>query len=709
MQSHNDMNVAPSVAAGGAQHMDDALELLLQRLWQRAKELKYLLLFVVAATILLGVAVTLLQSPQYEASARIEISRLDAGATGQDDLRLDMQVRDNQYYETQYELLQSRFLADRVVEAENFAQDPVFREAFDIEESDLSPRALGGLVRSTISVVPIEGSQLVDIVSTSPSAEISARIANAWAEQFLAANYDKRFGDTQLARDRLENQLAELRVALEESEAELAAYANENEIVVLNSSATETGEQTAGQETLSTSQLSALNEALIAASLRRIEARSALDAERSNAEVDSALALRSRRAEAEAQLANLRTTLGPANPRVQALEAEIASLERSISSEGGVMNSARQAAYERALREEAELRERFNTARGRYLAEQNLGTEYGILRREVDTNRELYDALLQRYTELGVGEAGSNNMTMIERATPPGSPSGPSLTRNLLIALILATILSLAIVYLADFFDRSLRHISQIRQQLGLQVLGAIPRAQTDDMVEELQDPKSQLTEAYGSSRTTMLSALPSGARRVIMLTSTRPAEGKTISSLALSRSLQRVGKRVVLLDLDMRRAGLSRLLGQSAKVKGLSELLSGSMTQPNIMHLEEHGIDFIPSGSIPSDSGDLIARGGLKSLVADLEQQYDYVIIDSPPVLGLADAVEIGHLAGGVIYVMQANETSIYAIRNALARLRQPGVDIIGALVTKVDHRNDEYGYGSEYGYGYTYESTTS
>jgi len=709
MQSPNDMSVAPAGSTAGVQHMDDALELLLQRLWQRAKELKYQLLFVAAATILLGVAFTLLQTPQYDASARIEISRIDAGAAGSDDLRFDMQMRDRQYYETQYELLDSRFLAERVVEAENFAQDAVFRDAFGLDESNLSPRALAGLVGSTITVTPIENSQLVDIVSTTPSAEISARIANAWAEQFLEANYEKRFGDTQLARERLEGQLAELRIALEESEAELANYANENEIVVLNSAATETGEQRGGQETLSTSQLSALNEALIAASLRRIEARSALEAERSASDVDSAAALRSRRAEAEAQLANLRTTLGPANPRVQALEAEIESLEASITSEGGVMNSARQAAYERALREEAELRDRFNTARGRYLAEQNLGTEYGILRREVDTNRELYDALLQRYTELGVGEAGTNNMTLIEPATAPGSPSGPSLTRNLLIAVILALLLSMAIVYLADFFDRSLRHISQIRQQLGLPVLGAIPRSDTDDMVEELHDPKSQLTEAYGSSRTSLLSALPADARRVVMLTSTRPAEGKTISSLALSRSLQRVGKRVVLLDLDMRRAGLSRLLGVTAKTQGLSEYLGGSVTKPNILHLEDHGIDFISSGSLPSDSGDLIARGGLKRLVDQLEQEYDYVVIDSPPVLGLADAVEIGHLAGGVIYVMQANETSVYAIRNALARLRQPGVHIVGALVTKVDQRNDEYGYGSEYGYGYSYESSST
>ncbi|WP_338242942.1 GumC family protein [Aurantiacibacter hainanensis] len=705
MQFQNDMSVVRNGADAGVQQMDDALQLLIQRLWQRAKELKYVLLFVVAATILLGIAVTLLQSPQYNASSRIEISRIDVGSAGTEDLSFDMQIRDRQYYETQYELLGSRFLAERVVEDENLAQDPYFREAFGVEESDVSPRTLANMVQNAVTIVPIENSQLVDIVATTSSPDLSARIANSWAEQFLAANYDKRFGDTQLARERLENQLAELRVALEESEAELASYSTENEIVVLNSPATETGQQQTGQETLSTSQLSALNQALIDASLRRIEARSALEAERGNAEVDSAAALRSRRAEAEAQLANLRTSLGPQNPRVMALEAEIESLDRSISSEGGVMSSARQAAYERALREESELRERFEAARGRYLAEQNLGTEYGILRREVDTNRELYDALLQRYTELGVGEAGTNNMTLIERATPPAQPSGPSLVRNLLVALIVALVLSMAIVYLSDFFDRSLRHIAQIRQQLGLPVIGAIPANEGEDMMQGLVDPKSQITEAYASSRTSMLGLLPDDGRKSVMLTSTRPAEGKTISSLALARSLQRVGKRVVLLDLDMRRAGLSRLLGITAKTNGLSELLSGAVSEPNIVHLDGHGVDFIPSGSLPSDSGDLIARGTLKQLVRQLEKQYDFVIIDSPPVLGLADAVEIGHVAGSVIFVMQANETSIYAIRNALARLRQPGIDILGALVTKVDQRNDEYGYGGKYGYGYSYE----
>ena len=154
MQSQLDMSAAPGGASYGygAPHFDDALELLLARLWARAKELKYVLLFVVAGTILLGVAVTLLQTPQYNASARIEISRIDAGSDASEDLRFDMQMRDRQYYETQYELLRSRFLAERVADAENFAQDPDFREAFGLDEGNVSPRAAANRIRSTITI-----------------------------------------------------------------------------------------------------------------------------------------------------------------------------------------------------------------------------------------------------------------------------------------------------------------------------------------------------------------------------------------------------------------------------------------------------------------------------------------------------------------------------------------------------------------------------
>ena len=402
-------------------------------------------------------AYLMLHAGQYEATARIEIVEVPEGeAVGQSP---------QQYYQQQYRLLEAPFLAERVVMTEALARDAGFHADFGLDASQATPVALAQLVASTVTIEPIANSQLVDIVATTPSAQSSARIANAWAEQFLAANYEKRFGDNRLARERLEARLEERRVALEEAEAELAAYANENGIVVLDSAEDDSEQPARGPETLTTSQLSALNQALTEASLRRIEARSALEAERREGDIEGVAALRSRRAEAAAQLAGMRATLGDRNPQVQALEAEIESLDRSLDSDSALQAADRQADYELALREEAELRERFDAARANYLAEQNLGAEYGILRRAVDTNRELYEAMLQRYTRLDAdqSEAGTNNIALIERARPPRSPAGPSLGWSLPLAVLVAALLASAVACLVDYLQSRPRRAARMR------------------------------------------------------------------------------------------------------------------------------------------------------------------------------------------------------------------------------------------------------
>ena len=233
-----------------------------QRLAQRAFELRYWLLGIVAAAVTLAILATVLQDPQYLASSRIEISRVDAGATQIEGVAIDVEDRDRQYYETQYVLLRSRFLAERVVEAENLTQDRAAIEALGYPET-ASPSAeqLARNLLGHVQVEPIPQSNLVDISVRSGGAATSSKLANAWAEQFIRANYDKRFGDTQDARRRLERQLAEQRERLEISEAALISYANENGIVVLQRGASGDSEG-GGQQTLVETRLSQLNEAL---------------------------------------------------------------------------------------------------------------------------------------------------------------------------------------------------------------------------------------------------------------------------------------------------------------------------------------------------------------------------------------------------------------------------------------------------------------
>ncbi|MEL1251361.1 GumC family protein [Aurantiacibacter gilvus] len=686
MQSGPDLSTVPGDPSHGygAQQVVGPTRLLLRRLRTRAWRLKYLLFLLTLGCLLGFVAAAHLQGPQYSATARIEIDPLGAGTPDGSPPGEAEQARDRQYFQTQYELLQSGFIAERVAGAENAAADAAFRRALDLRASDPSPRVLAGRIADTIAIEPVPGSTLVDIVATTPVPEVSSRIANAWAAQFLETNLEKRFGNNRDARDRLASQLATQREALEASETRLAEFASENGIVVLEAQSDEAMGQQAGAETLSTTQLATLNEALIAATLRRVRARSALDAKPAGNEIDRLADLRSRRAEAANRLAELRGTLGDANPRVQALEAEIESLDRAIESDNGGENPASdlQAAYEDALRQENQLREQLDALRDGFVDGQGSVTEYGILRREVDSNRELYEALLQRQAEVSASAAGTNNMRMVAPAVPPSAPSGLTMERAVSLALVVAAILSLATVGLAERLDRRLRDARQVQRHLGLSVVGEIPQDESGDLRSALRQPRSYLATAYAAARDGALSALPDHARRVLLLTSAAAGEGKSASALGLALAHCEAGGKAILLDLDIGNRGASQLLGIPARTGGMGDFLAGRTAEPPIMHLADHGIDFIPAGSVPAESAGLTTRGGLARLIADLDRRYDLVVIDSPPVLDQPEVEEIAYLSGGVLFVVRADATSAYAAREALALLGQPGVNLLGALV---------------------------
>ena len=291
-----------------------------------------------------------------------------------------------------------------------------------------------------MTIEPIELSNLSTSPSAAPTRSSPPGSPTPGAREFLEANYEKRFGDTLIARSQLENQLEEQRERLEQSEANLIDYARANEIVVLNEPTSEGEGGGGGSQTLVSAELAALNTALAQATTNRIAAQSAVRSGAGSEQLGATSGARSQLAQARAQLASLRTTFGEQYPQIVALKAQIASLEGALGQETRNTSAAQDAALQRASLEEAQLRQRFEAAKDAYLGEQGEGVQYGILSREVDTNRELYDALLQRYKELGVARAGSNNMMLIEPAEVPGSPYEPSLVLNLIIALGLATL-----------------------------------------------------------------------------------------------------------------------------------------------------------------------------------------------------------------------------------------------------------------------------
>ncbi|WP_173204168.1 Wzz/FepE/Etk N-terminal domain-containing protein [Sphingopyxis sp. BSNA05] len=302
----------------------------LERFWQQAINLRYVILGIIVFSLVVGLIMTLLQTPLYRSTARIEISQIESDVTNIGDVELQNISKDRQYFATQYELLQSRSLANRVVSAGNLTRDKNFQNAFGLAERGVSDNAAANILLGNISIQPIEFSSLVDISFSSPDPKLSAEIANLWAQEFLGMNFDKRFGSNVQAQKFLGDQISEMREKLERSEQELIDYANANEIVNITPIASEEG-ATGGGQTLASSELSALSGDLARATAARIEAESALRASAAAAGAGSASAvLKSRLSEVQAKLASLKSQFGPSYPQIVALEAEEASLKSSM-------------------------------------------------------------------------------------------------------------------------------------------------------------------------------------------------------------------------------------------------------------------------------------------------------------------------------------------------------------------------------------------
>lgn len=678
----------------------------LERFWQQAINLRYVILGIIVFSLVVGLVVTLLQTPLYRSTARIEISQIESDVTNIGDVDLQNIAGDRQYFATQYELLQSRSLASRVVKAGNLDRDPEFKNAYGLSEKGTSDSAIANILLSRITIDPIPNSNLVDIQFSSPDAKLAAEIANLWALEFLGMNFDKRFGSNVQAQKFLGDQISEMREKLQRSEQELIDYANANEIVNIAPITTEEGGASGGQ-TLASSVLSALSGDLARATAARIEAESALRAKSAVAGSNNASsALKSRLSEVQAKLASLKSQFGPSYPQIVALSAEEASLRSSI--QGASSDSTRElrANLQKAQLQEQALQREFNRAKSGYLGQQGQGVRYGILKREVDTNRQLYDALLQRFKEIGVVGAGKNNMILVDRAEIPKGPYEPSLIRNMLLAFLFGALSSGGLVFLRETMDQSIRNPTDVKRLLDLPVLGLIPMIPEDDINAQLDDKKSELNEAYQATRTNLSFLTDTGVPKMVMFTSTRPDEGKTLTAVAVAESLGHLGKRVLYLDADLRNSGLHEIFANVPKKGvGLSGFLAGSDDfQESIVSLESHPFDIFPSGRKPPNPGELLAGQRMDILLEKLSAIYDHIIVDSPPVLGLADALELASAVDGVVFVIEANSGKVRTIQQALGRLETSGARIFGAVVTKLDERNINYGYGYGYGYGHSY-----
>jgi polysaccharide biosynthesis transport protein len=719
-------------ANGGDGEQSLAPPLLLQY-WQVVLRWKWVILGIIISSLVLGFVATLLATPKYTAKARIEISRSQKNVTKVEGLDSDDGGRDLEFYQTQYALLEARSLAERVVRQQRLASSTAFFKAHGIDGGAGSETSGGArpaslndreenqkmaisLLLGSIKIVPVRGSALVDVAYTSASPQISAQIADAWAQQFIAASMDRRFASTADARSFLEGRLADLRTRLEQSERDLVAYASQKGIVSLGRSTGADG-KTQSERTLIAANLEALNIALAAATADRIAAESrARSGANKELAVDPLIAsgatsqLRQKRAEVAADYAKLMVQFEPGYPAARALAEQMRILDASIireetrltNRETGRSSNTRTTDYKAAVQRESELAFRVETLKRRLDLQQQDSIQYNIYQREADTNRQLYDALLQRYKEIGVAGVGTNNIVIVDTAKTPSGPSSPNLLLNLLIALFSGLGLAAVVTFVLDQIDEGLREPSQVYRLLQVPLLGSVPDVEGGDALAMLNDAKSSVSEAYLSIRSNLAFSTDHGVPRAFMVTSTRPAEGKSTSSLALASVLGRTGKRVLLLDADMRSPSMNEFLGCENKV-GLSNFLAGDNDwQRLVQSTKVKGLSLMPAGPTPPSAAELLSSDRMLMLIRQLQESFDHVVVDAPPILGLADAPLLSRAVEGCVFVVEAEGVALRGIKASLGRLNAVHAHVFGVVLTKLQQRQSGYGYGYGHGYGY-------
>ena len=701
----------------------DPDEIDLRAYWRILVKRRRLIASVVAATIALALLLTLMTQPLYRASAMIQIDKEPAPI---------VQTTGPQYYDgwdpeflnTQYELLKSRALAERVANELDLdagalanlddpgwlgrvmgllrpeSKDSKARAAQAAPAADRAAvlKQAAGVVQGGLTVMPIAESRLVKLNFDSPDPQFSTRVVNAVAEGFIASSLERRMGTNSYAKTYLEDQLRQTKGKLEDSERKLVEFAQKEGLV-----------NTGGDGTsLATQNLTDLNGALAEAQSQRIRSearwRQASSGGAMPADMLSASGiqgLQTQRAALMGQYQQKLAVFKPDYPEMQQLKRQMDEIDRQIGAESGRIRASVKAEYDAASKQESMLVGQINALRGQALDVDTRSIQYNILKREADTNRQLYDSLLQRFKEVGAaGDVRSNNISIVDRAQG-GWRFKPNLFMNLLYGIAAGLLLGVLGAFVLEFLDDTLKTPEDLEQKLRLAVLGIIPKLGPKESVASVAaDPRSAFSEAYRSVRTALQFSTDHGVPRSLLITSASPSEGKSTTALALARDLAQLGRRVLLIDGDLRNPSLHKQLGLRSEI-GLSNLLAGASGLSDAVQETQHErLHVMLAGPLPPNPAELLSGSKLLSLLTVATERYDQIIIDGPPVLGLADAPILANAVEGTLLVVTSAKTRISTAQAALKRLLSARARVIGALLTKYDAKTAGYGYGYAYHY---------
>lgn len=683
----------------------------------------------------IGFLTSLPQTPFYRARTTLEIAGTNwPGVVSSGDVGPAPEASlDDTYLQTQIKVFQSESLADRVVAKLNLENRAELLEQAGIiaalrQRAGVSPalegsshdRALREVV-ANLKVRPAGQTRVIEILYDCPNPQLAASIANAVVDEYILRFLELRGSTNQSTTEWLTVQLEELRGKLERSQMELQAYARDAGLVI-----------TSDKQSIAEDSLKQMRDELSKAALERMAKQS--EKEVANLYPNESLPevlenrvlqdYRIKLGDLQRQLADLSTSLTPTHYRVRHVQAEIAEVQALMNTERDNILKRIAGGFESARRREALLSDAYTQETKHFSELAERGIKYEMLKHEVDTNRQLFDAMLQKVKEARITSAlRASNIRMLDRAKPPAAPYRPNKRASTAIGLLAGLSLGMLFVVASERSDRTLKSPGETALQLGVKELGCIPAARTDPDVGKARRPavvpsirrspldlelmrpipelviwqrkSSAMAESFRAVLASILCKHHKGDHpRVIVVTSPGPGEGKTSSVSNLAIALAEIHLRVVLIDGDMRRTRLHELF-DVPNTWGLSNILSDqnliedcpieALTRAS----QIPGVNLVPSGPSVLNTSSLLYSGRMEALLQRLRREFDVILIDTPPMMQCPDARVLGQHADGVVLVVRAGQTTLDMALAARRRLSEDMIPVIGAILNDWDPRS--------------------
>jgi polysaccharide biosynthesis transport protein len=701
---------------------------------------RLMILAVVSVMVLVVGVVTYRIKPVYEASARIEINGETPDLSNLRELFLQMPTTED-YVQTQVRILQSDDLAMQTVRALRLYED----QQFSVRPPGSSANApftsteelrLIESFHSHLTVGVVHSSRLVEVKFESTSPKVAADAVNTLADLYVENNFRKKYESVMQASDWMAGQMRELKVKMEESHEALVKYERDNQIFALDQ----------GQN-VTVTKLADLNRDLTEAQADRIAKESQYELVKTHRLDDLATVmqnpllqdLQKQRSQVANSLAEARGTLGPKHPKVVQLERQLQDLDNQMESQMHVAAGRIESDYQAAVNRENLLRKAFEQQKNEANSLNSKLVEYSLLRRDYETNQQLYEGLLQRLKEAGISSGlRSSNINVVDRARPPISPVRPRKSLNLMLSLIVGLALGCALALFNEYLDNSVKVPEDVEQLVNLPVLGIIPAVSSvmsyaarrkplprtvvaTGMTSELAtvaQPQSVVSEAYRALRTSILLSTSRHAPQLILISSGQPREGKTTTALNLAITLAQRGDRVVLIDTDLRRPRIHRSF-QLTNDRGLSTFLTSQAAPEELARpvRQVPNLFVITSGPTPPNPAELLSSEPLEALFAELRRHFDFIVLDSPPAISVADSMILAAHADGVMLVVHGGVTTRETLKHTTKLMNSVNARILGIVLNNVDVRSVDYKYyytnyygdyyrhlleGQGYGYGH-------